>query len=199
MSLNGIAFPLIARCCLMLCAMAFTMAPAKCGGGGGAGPATTLPPGLEQSDLTAAAAVLRQRTETEDMVRQFKRGSFDAHQIEFVMSKYDGPMTKANALLDRIGKDIDATPTAQDEDAFKHQATDAVGDCVVLDSLLETALHPGISPLNLSNYVLRNANSLPGWWVDVWKASRKLGPAEKQQFLVYLDRELKWKTWQAIH
>lgn len=185
----------------MLCVMVLTMAPSKCGHGGGSGtvPAMTLPPGLTQSDLTAAAAVLRQRTESEDMAKQFKHGNFSANQTEFVVSKYEPALTKTNALLDRIRQDIDASPTEQDEAAFKEQARDDVGACVVLDSLLETALHPGISPLNLGNYVLRNANTLPDSWVAVWKASRRLSTAEKQQFLAYVDGELKWKTWQAIH
>jgi hypothetical protein len=197
MSLKGIAVPRLAKCCFLLCVMAFTMAPSRCGGGG-QGHMSNLPPGLTQSDLQAAAAVLRQRTETEDMVRRFKKGGFNADQIEFVMSKYDGPLAKTNATVERIRQDIEAAPTAQDESAFRTQASDAVGDCVVLDSLLETALRPGIPPTQLGNYVLLNANSLPDSWVAVWKASRRLSPADKQQFLAYLDKELKWKTWQAI-
>lgn len=196
---DGAAAARLTRDCFLFCVMVVALSAFKCGSGGGdQQPTTHLPAGLEPSDVQAAASVLRQRIETEDMVKRFKKQDFSSSQIAFAKSRYDSSMTKANAALERIRQDIAASPSSQEETEFRSQAQAAVDDCVVLDSLLETALNPGISPINLHNYVLLNANRLPDSWVTVWKASRKLGAADRQQFLVYLDRELKWKSWGQV-
>ena len=197
-TLNGAAAVRLISSCFLFCIMVVALSAFKCGRGGQQQPATNLPAGLEPSDVQAAGLVLRQRTETEDMVSRFKKKDFSSSQIEFAKIRYDRSMAKANEALERIRQDITSSPGSQEEAEFRSLAQAAVDDCVVLDSLLETALNPGISPLNLSNFVLRNANTLPDAWVAVWKASRKLQAADRQQFLVYLDRELKWKRWEAV-
>ncbi len=186
----------LTRGCLLYCVMVVALSAFRCPGHHE--PAITLPAGLDPSDMQAADAVLKQRTETEDMVKRFKKQGFSSSQIQFAKNKYDSSLAKVNAALERIKQDISASPGSQEEADFRSQADAAVGDSVVLDSLLETALNPGISPTNLTNYVLLHANTLPDSWVTVWKASRKLSVADRQQFLVYLDQELKWKNWEAI-
>jgi len=189
----------LTRGCFLFCFLVIALSAFKCGRGGQQQPTANLPAGLAPSDVQAAGLVLRQRTETEDMVSRFKKKDFSSSQIEFAKIRYDRSMAKANAALDRIRQDITSSPGSEQEAEFRGLAQAAVDDCVVLDSLLETALNPGISALNLSNFVLRNANTLPDAWVAVWKASRKLQAADRQQFLVYLDRELKWKRWEAVN
>lgn len=192
---NG-AFSRLANAFFLPCVLVFTLAAFKCGSGGKG--ETSVPTGLSPSDVEAATSVLRQRTETEDMVRRFKKQNFTPAQVEFAQSKYESALTKVNAALERIRQDIGGSPSSLEEADFRKQADDAVGDSVIVDSLLETALRPGVSPLDLQNYVLLNANKLPDAWVAVWKASRSLSPADKQLFLTYLDKELKWKMWQAV-
>ena len=82
---DGAAAARLTRGCFLFCVMVVALSAFKCssGGGGQQQPTTNLPAGLEPSDVQAAASVLRQRTETEDMVRRFKKQDFNSSQIEF--------------------------------------------------------------------------------------------------------------------
>jgi len=180
---------IIGLCCILI----LTLAPSQCN-------KKTSPPSqpdLPPSMLSSANEMLEQHDETEGFVKRFKGGSFSPQQIEFVQGKYETTRSKINPELDRIRQDIDKTTSDQEETDFREQAKAAVDENVVLSSLLETAV-TGASPNNLNNFVIRHVNSLPGSWVSVWKMSQGLNPTQKQQFLQFLNKRLKWKTWEEI-
>lgn len=139
--------------------------------------------------------IVKQADETQDFVARLKgKADLTPQQLEYASDKYARIVIKVNPLVDLIKQNVTNVPNVTEME-FKNQATTAVDTNVQFSTLAEGTIH---STQNFNNFVLTNANSLPGAWTLVWKAIPTLSLEQRQQLITFLDSRLRYKSWDSI-